>query len=324
MARKSSARHKNDHSASPATNTPIAGTYEGEYSVIELEADSYSTDGWLISINGVPSSHIVLGQPRALEFEYMRWITTGAEAFINAHLDATKLRITHLGGGACTMARYFADVYPQSRNTVVEVDGELARLAREWFDIPRAPRVKIRVDDARLVAESFAPASRDVIIRDVFSGAVTPHNFTTVEFFKHCHGGLAPGGLYVANCGDHSDLRGAKAEIAGLMEVFEHVAVIADPPMLKGRRYGNIILLASDTELFPSTSTDAAAITRKLLGGGVPAQYKDEVWVQKFASGAQPRHDEIYNETNTGITAQTPGDTQPRPAEIPERSIEQP
>ncbi|BAU95620.1 spermidine synthase [Corynebacterium suranareeae] len=295
MARKQSNKQSRKQTSSQSGNTPIAGTYEGEYSVIELEADSYTTDGWLISINGVPSSHIVLGQPQALEFEYMRWIATGARAFIDAHLDASKLRITHLGGGACTLARYFADVYPQSRNTVVELDAELARLSREWFDIPRAPRVKIRVDDARAVAESFTPASRDVIIRDVFAGAVTPNSFTTVEFFEHCHRGLAPGGLYLANCGDHPDLRGAKSELAGMLEVFQHVAVIADPPMLKGRRYGNIILLGSDTEFFNSTSTEAAAITRELLGGGVPAQYKDESWVRKFASGAQPRHDEVAN-----------------------------
>ncbi|SJM61944.1 Spermidine synthase [Corynebacterium glutamicum] len=314
MARK---KNTSDQSRSQAANTPIAGTYEGEYSVIELEADSYTTDGWLISINGVPSSHIVLGQPQALEFEYMRWIATGARAFIDAHQDASKLRITHLGGGACTMARYFADVYTQSRNTVVELDAELARLSREWFDIPRAPRVKIRVDDARMVAESFTPASRDVIIRDVFAGAVTPQNFTTVEFFEHCHRGLAPGGLYIANCGDHSDLRGAKSELAGMMEVFEHVAVIADPPMLKGRRYGNIILMGSDTEFFSSNSTEASAITRELLGGGVPAQYKDESWVRKFASGAQARHDGVS-------TLQMPSDTPQHPAEKPEHSNTQP
>lgn len=262
---------------------PRAGTYQGTFAPIELEPDPYTPDGWLIKVDGVPSSHIVRNDPRKLVFEYMRWIAAGTEAFADTHLDTGKLRITHLGGGACTMARYFAEVYPSSRNTVVEIDAELARLAREWFDLPRAPRVKIRVDDARQVAEDFAPASRDIIIRDVFSGAVTPRNLTTVEFFRHCHRGLAPGGLYVANCGDHSDLQGAKAEIAGLLEVFGHVAVIADPPMLKGRRYGNIILLASDTPLADASSPAAAAISRELLGGGVPAQYKDTTWVRRFA-----------------------------------------
>lgn len=289
------ARKRSTAKSDPATPDPSAGLQPGEYpgtsTRIHLTPDPYTPDGWLINIDGVPSSHIVLGEPQILIFEYMRWIATGTEAFATEHLDTDKLRITHLGGGACTMARYFADVYPKSRNTVVELDAELARLVREWFDIPRSPRVKIRVDDAREVAEHFAPASRDIIIRDVFAGEVTPDNLTTVEFFRHCHRGLAAGGLYVANCGDHPDLRGTKAEIAGLLEVFEHVAVIADPPMLKGRRRGNIILLASDTPLADAASPVAAAMSRELLGGGVPAQYKDVAWVRRFASGAKPRHD---------------------------------
>jgi len=264
---------------------PVAGVYEGDYGIIELEADPYSGSGWLISINGVPSSHIEIGAPRELAFEYMRWIASAVQAQVNGGFLAPR-RITHLGGGACTMARYFADVFPDSRNTVVELDGELAKLSRQWFDIPRSPRVKIRVDDAREVAASFTPASRDVVIRDVFAGAVTPESFTTVEFFTDCHRGLASDGLYVANCGDHSDLRGAKAELAGMAEVWSRLAVIADPPMLKGRRYGNIILLGSDVEI-------AAPPVKELLGGGVPAQFKPDAWVRKFMSGAVPRRDPV-------------------------------
>lgn len=269
--------------------SPVAGTYEGDYGILELEPDPHITDGWLISVNGVPSSHVVLGEPRTLAFEYMQWIATGLRAHVADHLDPASLRVTHLGGGACTLARYVADVYPESRSTVVELDGELARLSREWFDIPRSPRVKIRVDDARDVAADFSPASRDVIIRDAFAGAVTPTNLTSVKFFADCHRGLAPGGVYIANCGDHSDLRGAKEELAGMAEVWEHLAVIADPPMLKGRRYGKIILLASDAPLLDAGSTAHAVATRELLGGAVPAQYKDEAWVRQFFSDAKPR-----------------------------------
>ena len=59
-------------------------------------------------------------------------------------LDPATLRLTHLGGGACSLARYFADVYPTSRNTVVELDRALADLVRSSFDLPRSPRVKDR------------------------------------------------------------------------------------------------------------------------------------------------------------------------------------
>ena len=97
--------------------------------------------------------------------------------------------------------------------------------------------------------------------------------------------------LYVANCGDHSDLQLAKSELAGLDKVFDYLSVIADPPMLKGRRYGNIILVASDTEMPAEGSMEAAQLAKALLGGAVPAHYKDEAWTRAFFTGATAARD---------------------------------
>ena len=144
--------------------------YEIDTGVAEV---LHEPDGSMVLlVNGVPSSHIVPGDPERLDFEYMRWIAD----FLDTHYPdeaKSKSRITHLGGGACTLARYFASKWKGSRSTVVEIDSDLAVLARELFDIPRAPTVKIRVGDAREVTDSFKPATRDVIIRDVFSSATT-------------------------------------------------------------------------------------------------------------------------------------------------------
>lgn len=273
----------------PRTTGPMAGVYPTDTGSVELRPDGYLAGAWEVLVNGVPSSHIA-EDPLTLEYEYMRWIVAAINHWIPGHLNPKSLRVTHLGGGACSIARYIVAKYPASRNTVVELDGALGTLVRDWFDLPRSPQLKIRQGDARAVTETFVPASRDIIIRDVFAGAETPHNLTTVEFFQLCKNSLAPGGLYVANCGDHSDLKGAHAEIKGLEEVFGHVSVIADPAMLKGRRYGNIILLASESAL--PAGQDADAMARELLGGAVPAQYKGEGWTRKFAAAGTARHDE--------------------------------
>lgn len=263
----------------------IAGTYEISTGTLVVEADAFRDGAYVLNINGVPSSHIVVGEPLELEFEYMRWIAAGVSAL------AQGKRLLHLGGGGCSLPRYFSALWPSSHNTVVELDARLGELVRELFDVPKAPHVKIRAGEARQVTESFPPGRFDVLIRDVFAGAETPHGLTTVEFFSAARSVLGPGGLYVANCGDHSDLSGAKAEIAGLLEVFGHVAVIADPPMLKGRRYGNMILLASTTELPVEGSAEAVALGKPLLSGAVPAHYKDEAWARRLAAGAAPRRD---------------------------------
>lgn len=255
--------------------------YEIDTGVAEV---LYEPDGSMVLlVNGVPSSHIVLGEPTRLDFEYMRWI---ADFLDDAYPDEAKpkSRLTHLGGGACTLARYFAHTWPGSRNTVVEIDGELAQLARQRFDVPRAPTVKIRVGDAREETDGFKPATRDVIIRDVFSSATTPRSLTTVEFYRSARASLSERGLYVANCGSHADLTEAKEEFAGMCEVFPHVAAIADPPMLKGRRYGNIVLIGANRPLEASD-----ALTRNLLKGAVPAQFKGEAWARRLATS--PRFD---------------------------------
>ena len=162
---------------------------------------------------------------------------------------------------------------------------------REWFDLPKAPTIKIRVGEARAVTEGFAPASRDVIIRDVFAGYITPEPLTTLEFTQLAERSLAPNGLYIINCGDDRSLSGARAEAAAITQVFEHTCIVADPAMLKGRRKGNVIIAGSHALLPVVGDLATAAITKRLLGGGVPAQYKDDAWVRDFARSATPRRD---------------------------------
>lgn len=262
--------------------SPKSETYEIDSGIAEVV---HEHDGSLtLLLNGVPSSSIVPGEPERLDFEYMRWIADVLEAY----RCWEKPRLTHLGGGACSLARYFAAVWEGSRNTVVEVDGDLAVLARERFDIPRAPAVKIRVGEAREETEGFKPGTRDVIIRDVFAGARTPRTLTTVEFFRAARASLSESGIYISNCGSHADLTEAKEELAGMAEVWPHLGVVADPPMLKGRRYGNMVLIGSNRELAPD-----AQLTRALLQGAVPAHFKDDRWARKLATS--PRYDDLMS-----------------------------
>lgn len=276
-----------------APGGPAAGSYEISTGTAELVPDEYAPGSWVLHVNGVPSSHVDPQHPERLDFEYMRWIAALVHAHVGAHLDPAALRVLHLGGGACSMARYLAHAYPAARQVVVELDGRLAELVRQWFDLPRAPRLRIRVGEARAVTESLTAATRDVVVRDVFAGSTTPEPLTTVEFARHVARVLAPGGLYVLNCGDTRDLAGARAELAALSEVFEHVGAVADPAMLKGRRYGNIVLAASAVPLPAAGSPEAAALGRELLGGAVPAQYKDGAWARSFVAGTPSRRDAV-------------------------------
>lgn len=267
-----------------ARKGPIAGTFQTDTGTAELIPDGDNPHGWLLMLNGVQSSHVDLADPLRLEFEYMRWII----ALVHDRWGAEeKLRTLSLGGAACSMPRYLVAAYPNSRNVVVEIDGKLANLVRDWFELPRAPLLKIRVGEAREVTESLTESSRELIIRDVFAGAKTPHPLTTTEFTEAARKVLIPGGIYVVNCGDSSALALARREAATISAAFKHTVIIADPPMLKGRRSGNVIIAGSDAPL-----GDGPGLARVLLGGAMPAQLWDDAKVRHFGRSATVLTDE--------------------------------
>ena len=291
-----------------AVSGPVEGVYYIDTGDCELIADQDNSTGWLLKINGVMSSHIDLADPLFLDFEYMRWMAALIESrwppsdVSAGKPGAHKLRGLHLGGGACSMARYFAAAYPDARQVVVELDGKLAEYVRGWFDLPKAPLLRIRVGEARAVTETLTAQTRDFIIRDVFAGAHTPRPLTTAEFTAHAKRVLGPGGLYVVNSGDAPDLKNAREDAATIAAAFEHTVIIADPAMLKGRRYGNMVMAGSDVPI-----EDDPQLRRRLLGGAVPAHLWDDAQVRAFAAGAPVRHDPPHPHPNLASSAREPG-----------------
>lgn len=268
-----------------------AGRWEIDTGTVELVPDEFSPGSWTVMINGVPSSHIDPARPGRLDFEYMRWMAAALRMYVPRHTQPNKLRVLHLGGGACSMARWVAHEWPDARQVVVELDARLVVLVRQWFDLPRAPKLRIRAGEARQVTESLTESTRDIVIRDVFSGESTPQPLTTVEFTRAVDRVLAPHGLYILNVGDSPQLTELRCEIATLKQVFEHVAAIADPAMFKGRRRGNVVLLASHRPLPSHDAAEAASMVRTLMVDPVPAQYKDPAWAADYAAAAQARWD---------------------------------
>lgn len=279
---------------------PVEGVYYIDTGDCELIADQDNSNGWLLKINGVMSSHIDLADPLFLDFEYMRWMAALIESRWPPALGPAsgkggpedsgphRLRGLHLGGGACSLARYFHAAYPDARQVVVELDGKLAEYVRGWFALPKAPLLRIRVGEAREVTETLTPDTRDFIIRDVFAGSLTPRPLTTAEFNAHIKRVLAPGGIYVVNSGDAPDLKNAREDAATIAAAFEHTLIIADPAMLKGRRYGNMVMAGSDTPLDGDPK-----LARRLLGGAVPAHIWNDAQVRAFAAGSPVRHDPV-------------------------------
>lgn len=266
----------------PGPRGPAPGIYPIESGTAEIVRDRNRPAGHMLLVNGVESSHADLADPGWLEFEYLRWMA----AVIEQHLaDRPRYLALHLGAAGCSLARALLAARPDTRHLAVEIDARLAVLVRNWFELPRAPFLRIRVGEARQVTATLPDSSRDVVVRDVFAGAMTPYPLTTIEFARDVHRVLRPGGLYLLNCADSPDLTLARHEAATVAAVFEHLVTVADPPMLKGRRRGNIVLAGSDVPI------GDAALVRELRGGAVPAQLWNSSRTRAFASATTILHD---------------------------------
>ncbi|MFJ5231220.1 spermidine synthase [Kitasatospora sp. NPDC088391] len=197
--------------------------------------------GWLLTLDGTPQSYVDLQDPTYLEFEYVQRIAHLLDVVAE---PGEPLDTLHLGGGALTLPRYLARTRPGSRQQVVEVDGPLTEFVADHLPWPTG--IEVTVGDARAVLAEVENASVDVVVADVFRGSRTPAHLTSVEFVQSAAAALRPGGHYAANLADGPPLAFAKAQAATLAAVFAHVCLVAEPSVLRGRRYGNILLIGSD------------------------------------------------------------------------------
>lgn len=217
-----------------------------ETGTVQLVRTQDDPTGVTLLVNGAESSHLDLADPTRLEFEYMQQMVEVIDALIP---DPEPIRALHLGAAACALPRALDALRPGSRQVAVDIDAELARHVRAWFDLPRAPRLRIRVQDARAAVAAAPPALFDVVVRDVFTGRTVPEHVRTVEFARMVTRILCPGGVYLVNCVDEPPLAATRREAATLCAVFPHVALITEPAILRGRRYGNIVLVGCDRPL---------------------------------------------------------------------------
>ncbi|GAA2858751.1 spermidine synthase [Microbacterium arabinogalactanolyticum] len=244
-------------------------------------APSEFTSGFELIVDGTPQSHVDLEDPTHLHFEYI--VRMGAVIDQLGPSASAPLSVVHLGAGALTIPRYIDATRPGSRQQVIEWEAPLVALVREHLPLPRGAAVRIRIGDAREGLKRLPPALHgqcDLVVSDVFSGAQTPAHLTSVEFYREIAELLAPGGVLLVNVADGPGLAFARRQVATAATVFPEVALLADTQVLKGRRFGNLVLAASALPL----PTDW--LPRMLAAGPHPAKIAQGEEVAAFARGA--------------------------------------
>ncbi|WP_327685334.1 spermidine synthase [Streptomyces sp. NBC_00467] len=239
---------------------------------------------WLLTVDDAPQSYVDLDEPTHLEFEYTRRL---AHVIDTCADEGTPLDLLHLGGGALTLPRYAAVTRPGSRQDVVEFDHGLLDLVAEQLPLPDGSGIALHAADARAWIDAAPADSADVLIADVFGGSRVPAQVTSVEYARAAERVLRPGGVYAANLADSAPFAFLGSQLATFAAVFAELALIAEPAVLRGRRFGNVLLLASHDPL------DTAALARRTSADPFPARVEHGPPLRRLIGSATPVADAV-------------------------------
>ncbi len=245
----------------------------------ELVPDPDRPRAWTLLLDGAPQSHVDLDDPAYLDFAYQRRLGHIIDLVAP---PGRPVGVVHLGGGACTLARYTAATRPRSTQQVVERDAALIALVRRELPLDPGARIRVRSADARAALAKLPDGRADLVITDVFSGARTPAHLTSTEFLEEVRRVLCPGGQYAVNLADGPPLAHLRGQIATAAAVFAERALVADPAVLRGKRFGNAVLLASENPL------PLAELTRRAASDPHPGRVLHGRELTDFTGGAGP------------------------------------
>jgi spermidine synthase len=232
-----------------------------------------------LRVGRTDQSYVDLDDPRRLEFDYLEQIALVLDQLAP---PGTPLRTVHVGGAAMSLARYVAATRPRSSQVVLEPDTELTAFIREHLPLSPRSGIRVRGVDGRSGVAALRDGYADVVIVDAFVGPRTPAELTSLEFWTDVHRVLGPSGTVLVNITDRGPLGYGRRVLAGLAACFARLVLMAEASTLKGRRFGNVVLVGSDAALpvdpiaaeagraaYPYRVVTGDRLTQ-LLGGAAP------------------------------------------------------
>ncbi|MFF4749804.1 spermidine synthase [Streptomyces sp. NPDC002514] len=258
---------------------PIPVVRTTDHGTAKLMPDVDRARAWLLTVDGAPQSYVDLDEPTHLEFEYARRLGHVLDAVAE---PGRPLAVVHLGGGALTLPRYVAATRPGSRQDVVEADRGLLTLVTEHLPVPAGAGIALHPADARTWLEAAPDDTADVLVADVFGGSRVPAHLTSLGYAREAERVLRTGGCYLANLADAAPFAFLRSQLATFAAVFEELALIAEPGVLRGRRFGNAVLVASHRP------PDTAAVARRTAADAFPARVEHGAALREFIGAARP------------------------------------
>lgn len=230
--------------------------------------------GVTVHMDGSPQSHVQPDDPTLLVFEYVQHLALALDT-----MPAGPLGVTHVGGAGLTLPRWVEATRPGSPQIVLEPDAALTDLVRAEIPLPRRHRIRVRPVDGLTGVAALKDDSADAVVTDAYAGGRVPGELVGTAYVSGVARVLRPAGLALWNLADEPGMRWVARVVATVAETLPHVATLATHEVLKGRRFGNSVLVASATPLpvdalqrdvaranLPTGLRHGAALTRLLAG----------------------------------------------------------
>lgn len=250
----------------------------GPASHVALEWDERG--GVTVHMDGSPQSHVQPDDPTVLVFEYVQHLALVLDVL--APGPPAPLAVTHVGGAGLTLPRYVEATRPGSPQIVLEPDAELTALVREQVPLPRRHRIRVRPIDGLSGVTALRDASAGVVVTDAYAAGRVPGELVGGAYATQLARVLEPGGVALWNLADEPGLRWVSRVVATVREVLPEVALLATHEVLKRRRFGNAVLVASRAPL------PLERLRRDVARAALPTGMRVGDELERLCAGAKP------------------------------------
>ena len=242
-----------------------------------IRFDRDDRGGITVTMDGSPQSHVQPDDPTLLVFEYVQHLALAVDA-----LPYGPLGVTHVGGAGLTLPRYVEATRPGSTQIVLEPDAELTALVRQWIPLPRRHRIRVREVDGLTGVAALRDSSADVVVTDAYADGRVPAELTSADYVLDVARVLRSAGLALWNLADEPGMRYVARVLATVRFNLPHVALIATHEVLKGKRFGNSVVVASRSAL------PLERLRRDVARAHLPTGLREGTALERLVAGTKP------------------------------------
>ncbi len=214
-----------------------------------LVPDDEVDGAFYVKFGPTSQSWVDPARPDLLLFEYVQHIAMVLDDMVFDAPPDERLRIVHIGGAGMTLPRWVAWRRPRTAQIVLEPDAALVAEVRAKIPLPPRSGIKVREVDGRFGLEAMPADYADVVILDAFRGWQVPGELITRQAIESIHRVGRGKRLVVVNVTDTAPFHWSRRVLAALAERWPHLALGAETPVHKGKRFGNLVFVGSEVRL---------------------------------------------------------------------------